>query len=169
MDDEIKINFNKPMLVLKIRDTYKAPYHKNKYLNVTKKHLESTAELEKFLQEYTLNWSSGMYDLQFLLVAGDYNRSPIYSTFMRFDVREGKVVKIWKISPYTKKEYMVWDFLKVSRKKRVAAKKRKVKRNAVKKAKKPKKKVVKKKKLVKKKPKKVKPKKVVKKVKKKKK
>ncbi|MBU1246055.1 MAG: hypothetical protein KKH88_04990 [Nanoarchaeota archaeon] len=169
MDDEIKINFNKPMLVLKIRDTYKAPYHKNKYLNVTKKHLESTAELKKFLQEYTLNWSSGMYDLQFLLVAGDYNRSPIYSTFMRFDVREGKVVKIWKISPYTKKEYMVWDFLKVSRKKRVAAKKRKVKRNAVKKAKKPKKKVVKKKKLVKKKPKKVKPKKVVKKVKKKKK
>lgn len=168
MDDEIKINFNKPMLVLKIRDTYKAPYHKNKYLNVTKKHLESTAELKKFLQEYTLNWSSGMYDLQFLLVAGDYNRSPIYSTFMRFDVREGKVVKIWKISPYTKKEYMVWDFLKISRKKRVAAKKRKVKRNSAKKAKLAKN-VVKKKKIVKKKPKKVKPKKVVKKVKKKKK
>ena len=36
-DDVIKVNFVKPMLVLKIRETYKAPYHKNKYLSLKKK------------------------------------------------------------------------------------------------------------------------------------
>jgi len=137
MDEEIKVNFSKPMLVLKIRDTYKAPYHKNKFLNINKKNIDSKTGLKKFLQQYTINWSSGTYDIQFVLVPGDYFKEPVYSTLMRFDVRDGKVVKVWKASPYSKREYPIWEYLKSGRKKRSRARKRKAKlRKALKKGKK---------------------------------
>ena len=135
MEEGIKVNFFKHMMVLKIRDTYKAPYHKNKYVIVRKTDATSMVDLKRHLQQYTGNWSSGMYDIQFVLKEGTYMQPAIYSTFCRIDVRDGKVVKLWKASPYTKKPYPCWEhFVK---KKKVAKKK------AVTKAK-PKKKVAKK-------------------------
>lgn len=117
MDDNIKVNFIKPMLVLKIRDMYKAPYHKNKFLSIPLRLAESKKELLKHLQDYTKNWSSGVYELQFLFQERDYAESNIYSTFMRFDVRDGKIVKLWKLSPYSKKEYPCWKYFKLDKKK----------------------------------------------------
>lgn len=146
MNDDIKVNFVKPMLVLKIRETYKAPYHKNKFLSVSKSNCASIPDFKKFMHQYIGNWSSGSYDLQFVYKEGTYSQNTIYSTLIRIDVRDGKVVKIWKSSPYTKKEYPLWGIFKEFRAKRKAAKtvkKKPVKKRAVKK-KTAKKKVVKK-------------------------
>ncbi len=132
MDEEIKINFSKPMLVLKIRETYKAPYHKNKFITVKKTHCENQTEFKKFMHQFTGNWSSGSYDIQFVLKEGNYIQNTIYSTLVRIDIRDGKVVKLWKASPYTKVEYPIWAQIKEGRKK--ATKKKVVKKKPTKKA-----------------------------------
>jgi len=166
MYEDIKVNFVKPMLVLKIRETYKAPYHKNKYLSVSKSNCASIPDFKKFMHQFIGNWSAGSYDLQFVYKEGTYAQNTIYSTLVRIDVREGKVVKIWKSSPYTKREYPLWGIFKEFRAKRKAAKKKpkkKVKKKTKPKKKPVKKKVVKKKPTPKKKPVKKKPKKVAKK------
>ena len=145
MDEVIKVNFVKSMLVLKIRDTYKAPYHKNKYLNLKKKDCMGLIVFKRFMHQYTGNWSAGSYDIQFVIRDGGYMISPIYYTFCRIDIREGKVVKVWKNSPYTRKIYPIWEFFTEARNKKVTKKKKAVKNEPVKK-KVVKKKVVKKKK-----------------------
>ena len=149
MDEEVKVNFSRPMMVLKIRETYKAPYHKNKYVTVKPIHLENIFVFKKHVQQYTGNWSSGSYDLQYILKEGTYMQTAIYATFCRIEVRDGKISTILKNSPYSKKPYPCWQYIgKVKRKKKV------VKKKGVKA--KPKKKVAKKKvvkkKIVKKKP-----------------
>jgi hypothetical protein len=161
MDEEVKVNFSRPMMVLKIRETYKAPYHKNKYVTVKPIHLENIFVFKKHVQQYTGNWSSGSYDLQYILKEGTYMQTAIYATFCRIEVRDGKISTILKNSPYSKKPYPCWQYIgKVKRKKPVKKgtkakpKKKVVKKKVVKKkiAKKPvKKKTVKSKKVVKKK------------------
>ncbi|MCD4759440.1 hypothetical protein K8R33_00960 [archaeon] len=136
MDEVIKINFVRSMLVLKIRDTYKAPYHKNKYLNIKKKDCEGLIVFKRFMHQFTGNWSAGSYDIQFVIREAEYMRAPIYYTFCRIDIRDGKVVKVWKNSPYTRKTYPIWEIFD-------EYKKKKPKKKVVKK--KPKKKLVKKK------------------------
>lgn len=81
-----------------------------------------------------------MYDIQFVLKEGTYMQPAVYSTFCRIDVRDGKVVKLWKASPYTKKIYPCWEHF-VKKKKVV---KKPLSKKKVAKAK-PKKKVAKKK------------------------
>ncbi len=133
MDEEIKINFSRPMLVLKIREAYKAPYHKNKFITVKKAHCESPAEFKKFMHQFTGNWSSGSYDIQFVLKEGTYIQNTIYSTLVRIDIRDGKVVKVWKNSPYSRAEYPIWVLFKEGRKKK-PTKKKVVKKKPTKKA-----------------------------------
>jgi hypothetical protein len=147
MNNEIKINFLKPMLILKIRETYKAPYHKNKFITISKTNCLTLAEFRRFMHQFTGNWSSGSYDVQFVYKMGNYSQNTIYSTLVRIDIRDGKVVKLWKLSPYTKKEYPIWSIFKEVRAKKKESKKKVVKKTVVKKVikKKPvKKKVVKK-------------------------
>ncbi len=144
MYDDIKVNFSKPMLILKIREAYKAPYHKNKFISMNKNNCSSLAEFKKFMHQFTGNWSSGSYDIQFVFKQGNYTQNTIYSTLVRIDVREGKVVKLWKNSPYTKKLYSIWEIFREFRNKKKNLKEKLVKKVV-------KKKVVKKK-LVKKKP-----------------
>jgi len=142
MEDQIKVNFVRPMLVLKIRDSYKAPYHKNKYLIVKKKDCENVVSFKKFMHQFTGNWSAGSYDIQFVLEEGGYMQSPVYYTFIRIDIRDGKVVKVHKASPYTRKIYPIWDVFEESKKKvikkgatkkKVVVKKKVVKKKIVKK------------------------------------
>ncbi len=101
-----KVNFSKPMLVLKIRDSYKAPYHKTRYIDIKKKHLKSKTVFRKYLEEYTLRWSSGLYELQYT------NEGESYSTFLRFTVRDGKIASFLKESPYTREKYPLWQFMR---------------------------------------------------------
>ncbi|MBT3691008.1 hypothetical protein HOG16_02065 [Candidatus Woesearchaeota archaeon] len=159
IDEAIKVNFIRPMMVLKIRETYKAPYHKNKYMNIRRPNAYSMLDLKRHIQQFTDNWSSGAYDIQFVLKDGTYMQPAVYSTFCRIDVLNGKVVKIWKASPYTKKIYPCWKYFtrKPSKKKKVVkkkpAKKKVIKKKVVKKPVKKKivsKKPVKKKKIIKK-------------------
>lgn len=119
MEEIIKVNFTRAMLVLKIRDTYKAPYHKNKFIALKKKDCEDPSTFKKFMHQYTGNWSSGSYDLQFVIKEGGYGfmNQPVYYTLCRFDVREGRIVKIWKSSPYTRKGYPIWDVFAETKKK----------------------------------------------------
>jgi hypothetical protein len=138
MDEKIKVNFLKPMLVLKIRDAYKAPYHKNKFLIIKKSDCLGLREFKKFMHQFTGNWSSGSYDLQFVIYSGNYIQNTVYSTLIRIDVRDGKVVKLWKNSPYNKKEYLIWEIFRENsekKKKKLAklAKKTIVKKKPVKK------------------------------------
>jgi hypothetical protein len=136
MTEEVKVNFSKPMLVLRIRDEYKAPYHKNRFLIIKKNNVNTRKIFTKYLEQYTKNWSNGTYEVQYLFSDKGPN---LYSTFARFDVRNGRVSKIWKCSLYTRREYPCWQYFKV-RKRRRKVKKKKTKR------KKPKKKIRKKKK-----------------------
>ena len=143
------------MLVLKIRDTYKAPYHKNKYLRIAKADCKSAAIFKKFMHQFTGNWSSGPYDIQFVIKEagfGGFMNQPVYFTLCRLDVRDGKVVKIWKNSPYTRRIYPVWELFAEERKRVKDAKAREAKKGKKKTVKKksvkkkiPKKKAVKKK------------------------
>ena len=138
MEEEVQINFVRPMLVLKIRETYKAPYHKNKYISVKKPDVMDKSGFKKLIQGYTSNWSSGIYDLQYLQSKRTKMFNEMYATFVRFDVRDGKVVKLWKNSPYNKKEYLIWEIFRENsekKKKKLAklAKKTIVKKKPVKK------------------------------------
>jgi len=149
MEEEVQINFVRPMLVLKIRETYKAPYHKNKYISVKKPDVMDKTGFKKLIQGYTSNWSSGIYDLQYLQSKRTKMFNEMYATFVRFDVRDGKVVKFWKLSPYSKKEYPCWEYFREGLRRRKEMKKKVLKKKAVKK--KPAKKKVTKKTAVKKK------------------
>ncbi|MBS3172141.1 hypothetical protein J4438_00995 [Candidatus Woesearchaeota archaeon] len=122
MEEQIKVNFTRAMLVLKIRDAYKAPYHKNKFIALKKKDCEDPKVFKKFMHQYTGNWSSGSYDLQFVIKEGGYMNQPVYYTLCRFDVRDGRIVKIWKSSPYTRKTYPIWEVFSETKKKPVAKK-----------------------------------------------
>ena len=117
MDEPIKVNFVKSMLVLKIRETYKAPYHKNKYLNLKKKDCMGLVVFKRFMHQFTGNWSAGNYDLQFVISEGGFMNQPLYATFCRMEIREGKVVKVWKTSPYTRETYPIWNIFSEFRKK----------------------------------------------------
>ena len=145
MDEVIKVNFLKPMLVLKIRETYKSPYHKNKFLSVKKNICETLTEFKKFMHQFTGNWSSGSYDVQFVLKEGSYSSNTLYSTLVRVDIRDGKISRVWKNSPYTGKEYPLWDVIREFRLKRKEQKNKLLKKKVVKKKSPAKKKVVKKK------------------------
>jgi hypothetical protein len=147
MDDNIKVNFVKPMLVLKIRETYKAPYHKNKYLRVSKDHCKSVAIFKRFMHQFTGNWSSGPYDVQFVIKEGGFMNQPSYSTLVRVDILDGKVEKMIKDSPYSKKPYPIWKLFSDARKiaKELREKEAKKKKKKTVKKKKVKKKIVKKK------------------------
>ena len=105
MDEVVKVNFMRPMLVLKIRETYKAPYHKNKYITIKKDNTQTMAILKKHINQFTHNWSSGIYDIQFVQKEGTYMQPAIYATFCRIEVRDGKIAKLEKASPFTKKIY----------------------------------------------------------------
>ena len=140
MDEEVKVNFSRPMLVLKIRDTYKAPYHKNKFISLKRDHIKDKREFIKFLHNFTDNWSSGTYELQFLFSEGFMIDGNVYSTLIRFDVRDGKVVRLWKNSPYSRKEYPIWSYFEkpkkpVKKSHKKVAKKKKVKLKSKKKRK----------------------------------
>ena len=133
LDEEVKVNFIRPMMVLKIRETYKAPYHKNKYMNIRRPNAYSMLDLKRYIQQFTDNWSSGSYDIQFVLKDGTYMQPSVYSTFCRIDVLNGKVVKIWKASPYTKKIYPCWQYF-TRKPSKVKKAKKKVKKKPKKKA-----------------------------------
>ena len=133
MNTDIKVNFSKPMLILKIRETYKAPYHKNKFISIIKLNCATLAEFRKFMQGFTGNWSSGSYDVQYVFKEGSYSQNTIYSTLVRIDVRDGKVVKVWKNSPYSKKEYPLWSIIKEFRLRKKVAKKKVAKKKVAKK------------------------------------
>lgn len=106
----------RPMLVLKIRETYKAPYHKNKYLRINRADCKSLVAFKKFMHQFTGNWSSGPYDIQFVIKEGGFMNQPAYYTLVRIEVRDGKIVKMVKDSPYSKKTYPIWGLFIESRK-----------------------------------------------------
>ena len=132
----------RPMLVLKIRETYKAPYHKNKYLRINRADCDSLVVFKRFMHQFTGNWSTGPYDIQFVIKEGGFMNQPIYYTLVRIEVRDGKIIKMIKDSPYTKKTYPIWELFAESRKKIKELKEKEDKKNKRKVAKK---KVVKKK------------------------
>ena len=148
MDDTIKVNFMRPMLVLKIRETYKAPYHKNKYLRISTEECKSLAIFKKFMHQFTGNWSSGPYDIQFVIKEGGFMNQPSYYTLVRVEILDGKIAKMVKDSPYSRKTYPLWGLFAETRRKAKELKEKEAKKAAKKATKKKvvKKKVVKKKK-----------------------
>ncbi len=73
---------------------------------------------------------------------------PVYYTLVRIEVRDGKIIKMVKDSPYTKKTYPIWELFAETRRKTKelkAKQKKKVTKKKVAKKKAVKKKVAKKK------------------------
>lgn len=96
------LDFEPKMSVLRIRAKYSAPYKKHMYFYLTKEDLKSEKDFIEKINKTVKNWKDGDYYLK--LSSG--------RVFIRFTILEGKLKKINKISPITKKEYPVYNFFK---------------------------------------------------------
>lgn len=95
-------DFEPKLSVLRIRAKYAAPYKKHMYFYLHKEDLESQKAFEEKVNKTVRNWKDGDYYLK--LSSG--------RVFVRLTIIEGKLEKIHKTSPITKKEYPISKFLK---------------------------------------------------------
>jgi hypothetical protein len=92
--------------VIRVRKNYAAPYLKQKYVYFDKKDVKTERIFKSAMNERIRNWPDGIYFLK--LSTG--------KVFTRFEVREGKVIHIFKISPATGSKYPMHEFF-IKRKK----------------------------------------------------
>lgn len=89
-------------IVMIVRKRYASPYRRYKYFNVSEVDLKSRARFVKLIEERAKNWRDSEYFLK-----EDGGR-----VLARFELKEGKVVDLFKISPATDQPYACWDYFK---------------------------------------------------------
>ena len=92
--------FSERLVVIRVTTRFAGPYRKHQYLHVTSKELKTRGTFTKFLRKRIENWQLGPYFL----------RLPTGQVFARFDVREGKIDKLYKSSPATGEPYPIWKY-----------------------------------------------------------
>ncbi len=97
-----KIPFEPQMSVIYIRKNYAAPYLKYRYVYLRKSQVRTDKKFKEAMKDITKNWPDGTF--YFKLSTGE--------VFVRFDVKNGKIRKIHKISPTTGRPYPVKDLMK---------------------------------------------------------
>lgn len=92
--------FESKLSVMRIRAKYSAPYKRHMNLYVLREDVESEKKFIDKLNSKVKSWKDGEYYLK--LSSG--------KVFARVEVEEGKVKKLYRSSPITKKEYLCWRF-----------------------------------------------------------
>lgn len=88
--------------VMRVRTNFVAPYLKYRYLYIQKSDLKNKKSFTKKVQSVCASWPPGTYYLK--LSDG--------SVFVRFDISNGKVKKLYEVSPATNKPYPIWEWIK---------------------------------------------------------
>lgn len=94
------------MSVIYIRDKYASPYLKYKYISVKPENLKTEKQFSKLIESKGTVFQSGLYYLKL-------SNSQI---FVKFEIRNEKVVKIHKSSPITGKDYPIAEWFKKKKK-----------------------------------------------------
>tara|TARA_Y100000310_G_C20006168_1_gene500783 strand:+ start:222 stop:509 length:288 start_codon:yes stop_codon:yes gene_type:complete len=84
-----------------VRKRYVSPYRKYKYVAMDGDSMTSKKKFISALEEKSTHWRDATY---FLMSKG--------GVFSRFDIEEGKVVKLYKHSPVTDLVYPCWEGFK---------------------------------------------------------
>ncbi|MBT3582421.1 hypothetical protein HN924_02475 [Candidatus Woesearchaeota archaeon] len=92
--------FEDQLSVIRVRKNYAAPYLKQKYVYIDKKDVKTERTFKQAMNDRIRNWPDGIYFLK--LSSG--------KVFTRFNVHEGKVGQIFKISPATGMKYPMHEF-----------------------------------------------------------
>ena len=95
-------DFEPKFSVIRVREKYSAPYKKYMYFYINRKDLKSEKTFSEKINSVVKNWKDGDYYLK-------------YSTgkvFARFEVKDGKLKKLYRTSPSTQREYPCWEFFK---------------------------------------------------------
>jgi hypothetical protein len=92
--------FEDQLSVIRVRKNYAAPYLKQKYVYIDKKDVKTERIFKQAMNDRIRNWPDGIYFLK--LSSG--------KVFTRFNVRDGKVIQIFKISPATGMKYPMHEF-----------------------------------------------------------
>jgi len=81
-----------------VRKRYISPYRKYKYVAMDSDSLSTKRRFIKSIEEKSTHWRDATY---FLMDA--------QGVFSRFDIKEGKVEKLYKLSPITELTYPCWE------------------------------------------------------------
>ena len=92
--------FEDQLSVIRVRKNYAAPYLKQKYVYVPKKATKTERTFKQSINEQIRNWPDGVYFLK--LSTG--------KVFIRFEVKENKIVQIYRVSPATGVKYPLYEF-----------------------------------------------------------
>jgi hypothetical protein len=95
-----KPKFESQLSVIRVRKNYAAPYLKQKYVYFDRKDIKTERTFKGAMNDRIRNWPDGIYFLK--LSTG--------KVFTRFQVRDGKVVMIFKVSPATGARYPMHEF-----------------------------------------------------------
>jgi len=91
--------FESRLSVFRVRANFAAPYRKCKFFYLDRVNLKSRKGFLKHVQNVCKGWPNGIYFLK--LVNG--------KVFARYEIVNDEVRTLFKESPNTGKEYLVWD------------------------------------------------------------
>ncbi len=97
-----KPKFESRLEVMRVKPTFVAPYRKCRFFYLDPKDLKTKRSFTKHIEEIARNWPNGVY----------YLKMSSGKIFVRFEMYDGKVRKLYKDSPITGKEYPAWYFFK---------------------------------------------------------
>ncbi len=90
-----KPKFEDQLSVIRVRKNYAAPYLKQKYVYIGRKDVKSERNFKTAMSEKIRNWPDGIYFLK--MSSG--------KVFTRFEVKEGKIIQVFRVSPATGSKY----------------------------------------------------------------
>ena len=96
------VRFGEQFVVISIKAKYAGPYRRFKYLYISSKDIKTRVTFMKLLRQKVKSWSTGTYFL----------RSADGTVFARFEVIDGRIVKLYKNSPATGELYPCWRYFK---------------------------------------------------------
>jgi hypothetical protein len=94
--------FESRLAVFRAKANFTAPYRKCKYLYMEPKDLKTKGSFTRHLMRIAANWPNGCY----------YLKLSNNQVFVRFDILDGKMHKLYKDSPITGKAYPITAFWK---------------------------------------------------------
>ena len=94
--------FEGRLIVIRVRKVYAGPYQKHRYFYLERADLKSKKAFIQHIQKVAKYWEDGIYYLK--LSSG--------RIFARFDLKSGKVKKLYETSPITGESYVCWAFFK---------------------------------------------------------
>ncbi|MBS3164872.1 hypothetical protein J4439_05575 [Candidatus Woesearchaeota archaeon] len=100
------IDFSKPMIVLRVGEKLRKPYHKKPFIYIDKSTLGSEKHFVTFLNDESRSWDNGTYILK-AARQGDTLQAPTFA-FAQFQREDGKVRALQNGNG----QYLCWEFFR---------------------------------------------------------